>query len=123
MKEAGEQTFNCPVEAALDVMGGKWKPVILWHLSQHDNRFGELRRAIPHVSEKVLTEQLRQLEKSGVVAREVNPTVPPEVTYTLTQYGQTLKRAITALSDWGLHHAEQTGARILIMDSAQNQLP
>ncbi|RYX83207.1 transcriptional regulator [bacterium] len=116
MKDENELIFNCPVEAALDVMGGKWKPVILWHLSQREHRFGELRRAIPRVSEKVLIEQLRQLEKSGVVARDVKETVPPTVTYSLTEYGQTLKQAITSLSEWGLHHAEQTGARILVVE-------
>ena len=115
MQDERGAVFNCPVEAALDVMGGKWKPVILWYLSQGDHRFGELRRAIPRVSEKVLIEQLRQLEKSGVVARDVKATVPPEVTYSLTEHGQTLKRAITSLSEWGQHHAEQTGARILVV--------
>ena len=108
--------FNCPVEAALEAMGGKWKPVILWHLSQRDIRFGALRRAIPRVSEKVLIEQLRQLEKSGVVARHVEATVPPMVTYSLTEHGQTLKQAIASLSDWGVGHAKQIGAQILIVD-------
>lgn len=93
--------FNCPVEAALDAMGGKWKPVISWHLSQHDFRFGELRRAIPRVSQKVLVEQLRQLEKSGVVARHIEPTVPPMVSYSLTPHGETLKA--------GHHVAERVG--------------
>ncbi len=118
MKDKEGLVFNCPVEAALDVMGGKWKPVILWHLNQHAHRFGELRRAIPRVSEKVLIEQLRQLEKSGVVARDVKEVVPPVVTYSLTEHGQTLKQAITSLSDWGWHHAEQTGARILVVDDS-----
>ncbi len=75
MKQLTGPIFNCPVEAALDAMGGKWKPVILWHLSQRDHRFGALRRAIPRVTEKVLIEQLRQLEKSGVVSRHVEETV------------------------------------------------
>ena len=108
--------FNCPVEAALEAMGGKWKPVILWHLSQRDTRFGALRRAIPRVSEKVLIEQLRQLEKSGVVSRHIEATVPPKVTYSLTEHGQTLKQAIASLSDWGVGHAKQIGAQILIVD-------
>ncbi|MEO7715675.1 MAG: helix-turn-helix domain-containing protein [Capsulimonas sp.] len=110
--------FNCPVEAALEAIGGKWKPVIVWHLSQHDFRSGELRRAIPRVTEKVMIEQLRQLERSGVVARQVTETIPPAVTYSLTEHGRRLKDAIGAVSDWGLHHAEVIGARILIIDQS-----
>ena len=108
--------FNCPVEAALEAMGGKWKPVILWHLSQRDTRFGDLRRSIPRVAEKVLIEQLRQLENSGIVSRHVEATVPPKVTYSLTPHGQALKQAIASLSDWGIGHAQQIGAHILIVD-------
>lgn len=115
--------FNCPVEAALDVTGGKWKPVILWHLSQSDHRFGVLRRAIPIVSEKVLVEQLRQLEQSGVMLRHVEDTVPPTVTYSLSPHGHTLKVAINSLSDWGLQHAQQIGAHILIVDGATEEIP
>jgi DNA-binding HxlR family transcriptional regulator len=88
----------------------------LWHLSQRDHRFNELRRRHPRVTEKVLIEQLRQLERSGVVARQVEETVPPMVTYSLTEHGQTLKKAIGAVSDWGLHHADRIGAQILIVD-------
>ena len=114
-------TFHCPVEAALDAIGGKWKPVILWHLNHRPYRFGELRRAIPRVTEKVLIEQLRQLERSGVVSREVIATIPPAVTYSLTAHGQRLKRAITEMSDWGLHHAGTIGARILIVDGRTDE--
>jgi DNA-binding HxlR family transcriptional regulator len=116
MKEKECLTFNCPVEAALEAMGGKWKPVILWHLSQGDCRFSELRRAIPRVTEKVLIEQLRQLERSGVVSRHVVETVPPMVTYSLTEHGQTLKQAILSVSEWGKHHAARIGAQILIVE-------
>ncbi|MBC7805249.1 MAG: helix-turn-helix transcriptional regulator [Akkermansiaceae bacterium] len=112
--------FNCPVEAALEAIGGKWKPVILWHLSQREYRFGELRRAIPRATEKVLIEQLRQLERSGVVSREVTGTVPPAVTYSLTEHGHTLKQAIFSVSEWGLLHAEKIGAQILIVDRARD---
>lgn len=120
MSETESFIFNCPVEAALEAIGGKWKPVILWHLSQRDYRFGELRRAIPRVTEKVLIEQLRQLEHSGIVSREVLGTVPPAVTYSLTEHGRTLKQAIFSVSEWGLLHAEKIGARILIIDRTQD---
>ena len=121
MAESKALVFNCPVEAALEAMGGKWKPVILWHLSQSAHRFGALKRAIPRVSEKVLIEQLRQLEKSGVVSRHVQQTVPPSVTYSLTEHGQSLKHAIEALSAWGLGHAPRIGARILIIDGPRTE--
>lgn len=116
MEKKASLIFNCPVEAALEAMGGKWKPVILWHLSQREHRFSELRRAIPRVTEKVLIEQLRQLERSGVVARHVVETVPPMVTYSLTEHGQSLKQAILAVSEWGKHHALRIGAQILIAE-------
>lgn len=115
MKQQKTLIFNCPVEAALEVIGGKWKPVILWHLSEQELRFSELRRAIPRVTEKVLAGQLRQLEQSTVISRRVVETVPPMVSYSLTEHGQSLKRAIHAVSDWGIVHAEKTGAEILIV--------
>ena len=93
--------FNCPVEAALHAIGGKWKPVIVWHLSHREHRFGELKRAIPRVTEKVLIEQLRQLEDSGVIHRHVVETIPPAVTYSLTEHGVALKKSIRSLSKWG----------------------
>jgi DNA-binding HxlR family transcriptional regulator len=121
MKQPTGPVFNCPVEAALDAMGGKWKPVILWHLSQRNHRFGALRRAIPRVTEKVLIEQLRQLESSGVVSRHVKETMPPVVTYSLTEHGKTLKKAITSLSDWGVHHAKRMDAQILVVEQARQR--
>ena len=81
--------YDCPIEATLDVIGGKWKVVILYHLT-HDgtHRFAVLRRKIPGVSERMLTQQLRELEVDGIVHREVYPEVPPKVEYSLTDYGK-----------------------------------
>jgi DNA-binding HxlR family transcriptional regulator len=110
------KTYHCPVEAAIDVIGGKWKPVILWWLQQRTWRFGELRRQIPDVTEKMLTQQLRELEADGVVARRVYATVPPKVEYSLTEYGQSLKRALRAICDWGRAHMERTGAVATLSD-------
>src|SRR5260370_40754852 len=72
------KTYNCPVEAAIEVFGGKWKPLILWWLQQRTWRFAELRRQIPGITEKMLTQQLRELEADGVVDRRGDPTVPPQ---------------------------------------------
>jgi len=102
--------YNCPVEAAIDVIGGKWKALILWWLHQRTWRFAELRRQIPGITEKMLTQQLRELEEDGIVDRRVFPTVPPRVEYSLTEYGRSLKRALRAICDWGRNHIERIGA-------------
>jgi len=104
------KTYNCPVEAAVDVFGGKWKALILWWLQQRTWRFAELRRQIPSITEKMLTQQLRELEADGVVKRRVYPTVPPRVEYSLTEYGRSLKRALRVICDWGRSHMERIGA-------------
>lgn len=104
------QIFNCPVEAALAVIGGKWKPIILWWLNERTCRFAELRRSIPGITEKMLTQQLRELEADGIVARTVFPVVPPKVEYSLTPYGRSLDEALRAISAWGKVHMERTGA-------------
>jgi DNA-binding HxlR family transcriptional regulator len=104
------KAYNCPVEAAIDVIGGKWKPLILWWLQQRTYRFAELRRLIPGITEKVLTHQLRELEADGIIDRRVYPTVPPKVEYSLTDYGRSLEQALTAICDWGRRHMERIGA-------------
>ena len=95
---------ECPVRDALDVIGGKWKPVITFQLLAGAMRFGELRRCIPDATQKMLTQQLRELERDGIVAREVFPEVPPKVEYSLTEYGQTLRPVMTELCHWGKQH-------------------
>lgn len=95
---------RCPVEATLDVIGGKWKVVILFWLKDRTLRFGELRRKIPGVSERVLAQQLRELEADGVVRREVFPVVPPRVEYSLTDYGRTLRPLTELMCAWGKEH-------------------
>ena len=104
------KTYNCPVEAAVDVFGGKWKALILWWLQDRTWRFAELRRQIPGITEKMLTQQLRELEADGIVERRVYPTVPPKVEYSLTEYGRSLKRALRAICDWGRAHMQRIGA-------------
>jgi DNA-binding HxlR family transcriptional regulator len=104
------KTYNCPVEAAVDVFGGKWKALILWWLQDRTWRFAELRRQIPGITEKMLTQQLRELEADGIVDRRVYPTVPPKVEYSLTEYGRSLKRALREICDWGHNHMARIGA-------------
>jgi DNA-binding HxlR family transcriptional regulator len=108
--------YHCPVEAAVDVFGGKWKALILWWLQQRTYRFAELRRRIPGITEKMLTQQLRELEADGIVARRVYPTVPPKVEYSLTAYGRSLKRALQAICDWGRNHMDRIGAVQISLD-------
>jgi DNA-binding HxlR family transcriptional regulator len=103
--------YNCPVEAALDVIGGKWKVVILCWLKQGMHRFGELRRRLPGVSERMLTQQLRELERDGIVQRKVYPEVPPRVEYTLTPFGDTLRPLMDMLNRWGETHMKRIAER------------
>ncbi|MGF1647129.1 MAG: winged helix-turn-helix transcriptional regulator [Kineosporiaceae bacterium] len=93
--------YICGLDAALDVVGGKWKPLILWELNEQPHRYGELRRALHGISEKVLTQQLRELENDGIVSREVHEQVPPKVVYDLTALGRSLNDALASLGDWG----------------------
>ena len=114
----GTKRYHCPVEAAVDVFGGKWKALILWWLQERTWRFAELRRQIPGITEKMLTQQLRELVADGIVQRRVYPTVPPKVEYSLTEYGQSLKRALRSICDWGRNHMERIGAVELSPDRA-----
>ena len=95
---------DCPVAAALEVIGGKWKPLILFQLRDRPMRFSELRRVVPQATQKMLTQQLRDLERDGIINRKVYAVVPPKVDYSLTDYGQTLKPLLSIMCDWGANH-------------------
>jgi DNA-binding HxlR family transcriptional regulator len=95
---------KCPAEVTLQVIGGRWKIPILYHLCQNVKRFSELQRAIKGVSQKVLTQQLRELEHDGIVQRTVYAQVPPKVEYRLTPQGETLKPVVDAMCRWGVEH-------------------
>ncbi|MEM7171687.1 MAG: helix-turn-helix domain-containing protein [Pseudomonadota bacterium] len=92
---------GCPVEAALERIGGKWKGVALYHLLQGPMRYNELKRAAGTVTQRMLTKQLRELESDGLIVRKVFPVVPPHVEYSLSEKGKTLQPILLALRDWG----------------------
>ncbi|MEC2075086.1 helix-turn-helix domain-containing protein [Metabacillus fastidiosus] len=92
---------GCPVESTLDVIGGKWKGVILYHLLHEKKRFNELRKLMPGITQRMLTLQLSELEKDGVVHRKAFPVVPPKVEYSLTEFGKTLEPIIILMEEWG----------------------
>ena len=92
---------NCPVEATLELIGGKYKALILWHLSEKKLRFSELRKVITSATPKMLTQQLRELESNALIHREVYPVIPPKVEYSLTDTGKSLLPILVAMRDWG----------------------
>ncbi len=96
--------FGCPVQGTINVLTGKCKVLLVCHLGFRPRRFAELRDLLPGVSEKVLTAQLRQLEKDGVIQRKVKSSIPPQVTYTLTKAGDDLIPMMTELCHWGTRH-------------------
>ena len=92
---------NCPVESTIELIGGKYKALILWHLSDGTLRFSELKKAISSATPKMLTQQLRELEAQDLIHREVFPVIPPKVEYSLTELGRSLLPILVAMRDWG----------------------
>ena len=101
--------YNCPVEATLELVGGKYKSLILWHLTNATLRFGELRKLIPQATSKMLTQQLRKLEEDNLIIRIVYPVVPPKVEYSLTELGQSIRPILYAIYDWGTDYLKSNG--------------
>lgn len=99
--------FGCPVEACLEVIGGKWKGVILFHLPGGTKRFNELLRLVPGVTQRMLTRQLRELEDDRIIERKVYAQVPPKVEYSLTDFGRTLEPLLRGLQGWGAAYLEK----------------
>ena len=105
-----DENPHCPVMTTLAVIGGKWKPAILWEMQEFGvRRFGELRRSIPGITQKMLTQQLRELEQDGIIHRTIYAEVPPRVEYRLSEYGQTLAPVLTAMAKWGIGHQAKEG--------------
>lgn len=98
---------NSPVNTTLNVIGGKWKPLILWFLYSKTMRFNELGRELKGITQKMLTQQLRELEQDGLIKRKVYPVVPPKVEYSITSYGKTLYPVLESMASWGKTHTER----------------
>lgn len=100
----------CPVRTTLNVLGGKWKLLILSYLLQGTHRYGELRRLMPEITEKMLIQELREMEQDGIVRRVVYQQVPPKVEYTLTEHGQRVQPLLNSLLDWGQGYLTRASA-------------
>lgn len=103
-----ESKANCPVEATLELIGGKYKALILWHLAESKLRYSQLRQSIAGITPKMLTQQLRDLEARSLIHREVYPIVPPKVEYSLTDLGRSLLPILVAMRDWGSDYLRQS---------------
>ncbi|NGY61428.1 helix-turn-helix transcriptional regulator [Lentzea sp. NEAU-D13] len=111
--------YICGIDAAMDVVSGKWKSLILWELHHYGTRrFAELRRGLPGVSEKMLIQHLREMEEDGLLHREVYAEVPPRVEYSLTEHGVSLNAALAALGEWGAERIRRIGAEKVVVDVA-----
>jgi DNA-binding HxlR family transcriptional regulator len=100
-----KRQVKCPAEITLAVIGGRWKVLILYQLFQSVKRFSELQRSLPDITQKMLTQQLREMERDGIVQRTVYPQVPPKVEYRLTPRGETLRPVVNAMCKWGARQA------------------
>ena len=103
------EEYYCPVKLTTDVIGGKWKPLILFYLEHGSKRFGELRKLIPGMTKKMLTQHLRDLERDEIIRRKVYAVVPPKVEYSLTKHGESLKPILKLMSAWGTRHRKRYG--------------
>lgn len=117
MQEALER--QCPIETTIEVVGGKWKPLILYYLLDGTRRFGELQRCIPQVSRRMLTQHLRELEADGIVHREVYRQVPPKVEYSVTELGKTLEPVMLTMLAWGEAYQRRTNVNDAQAGSAE----
>jgi len=106
-----ELNENCGMSYALSILGGRWKPAVLWQLLDGKKRYSVLRKAIPNVSERMLVSQLRELENDGILRRIVYAEVPPRVEYELTELGLSMQPVLQSISDWGNMHRDRTPAR------------
>ena len=107
MSTARNRTEACPIEELMDMIGGRWKVFILWELIRNPRRSSELRKSIPPITQKVFTEQIRDLEESGLVKRTIYPTVPPRVEYEATELGQSLREILKSMCHWSSENMDK----------------
>jgi len=122
------QHNNCPVKLTASIIGGKWKPSLLFYLEGHTRRFCELQRLIPGLTKKMLTQHLRELERDGIIRRKVYAEVPPRVEYSLTRHGDSLKPILKLMSAWGNRHRARYGLTVVraqksVPEQAERSLP
>lgn len=103
--------YNCSMELTLNIIGGKWKPIIIWHLGKKTMRFNELKRSLPNITQKMLTQQLRALEDDELINRVVYNQVPPKVEYSLTDYGKSLMPVLNDLCEWAVNYSNLIGVK------------
>lgn len=115
------KSFQCPVEATLSLIGGKYKSLILWHLIGKKLRFNELNKLITSATPKMLTQQLRELENDGLINRIVYPVVPPKVEYSLTDFGKSIIPILEAMCSWGTNYLEENNATTPLCPSMLNK--
>lgn len=101
--------FHCAMDITMRYIGGKWKTVVLWYLKKEKKRFSELKKLIPNITEKMLSLQLKELEKDGIVTRKVFAEIPPKVEYSLTTFGKTLIPMLEEIAKWGRMMADKKG--------------
>lgn len=100
-----KNSYKCSLELTMDLIGGKWKLMILWHLIDGPKRFGELKRNLPSITQRILTLQLRTLEETGIISRKIYASVPPKVEYSMTNYGKDLIPILNHLCNWSTKYA------------------
>lgn len=117
MTTANPRVYQCPVDAPIQILGGKWKLALLYYLLQEPRRYGELRRLVPPITQKMLTQQLRELGRDGIITRTVHDQVPPKVVYAVhPDERDHLEDVVQPLCRWGLYWSEKTGARIAALE-------
>lgn len=115
------KVYRCTLELTIGLIGGKWKAIILWYLAGKTLRFNEIRKIFPDVTQKMLTQQLRDLEEDGIINRKVYPQVPPKVEYSLTEFGESLLPVLQAMHQWGCNYIEATKSEENCFKATQSQ--
>lgn len=119
--QSKQRQFNCPVEATLLLIGGKYKPLILWHLIDRPLHYMELQRLLPQATPKMLSQQLRALESCGMIRREVLPEKPPKTLYSLTAFGQSIIPVLDAMCQWGTEYLNELDVQPSCSSKNKNQ--